>query len=167
MISATVSHRSAYVAQTLMRLSCSVSLLVDAFVAVVKRHEILRTTFVTTASGIFQVIWSSVSDLVVSTVSTTSLAAFMQLDSARGFAVGDMYFVRLTIVETSDADGSFAVLTMHHALYDGWSHAMTLGDMSDVLCGRSLLDRPSFRRVVDYIEAPMPRRRIGRRTCRA
>ncbi|ETV91420.1 hypothetical protein H310_13969 [Aphanomyces invadans] len=153
MIYATVNARGAYVAQMPMRLRTGGvgAKLSSAFRSVVQQNDVLRSTFVTTARGIFQVIREDAADVEVAEVRVSSLDAFLAQDYARGFAVGDKFFVRLALVEAED--GSFAVLTIHHALYDGWSLSMLMGDLMDAYSGVAVPSRPSFCNVVDYIEA--------------
>ncbi|KAF0711852.1 hypothetical protein As57867_005003, partial [Aphanomyces stellatus] len=153
MILATVNNREAYIAQNTFKIAAHVDndMLCRAFETLVKASDILRTSFVTTPSGIYQVIRPDIQDMVVAQVEVASIEDFLREDFVRGFEIGDKYFVRLTIA----ASGSdrFGVLTIHHALYDGWAISMLLSDLYDVLCGKSLANRPSFQRVVDYIEA--------------
>jgi hypothetical protein len=153
MIYATVNARSAYVAQIPMRLKAegAGAKLCAAFRRVAGQNDILRTSFVTTVGGIYQVIRGDVSGLEVSEVTASSIDVYLAEDYARGFAIGDKYFVRLALVEA--VDGSFAVLTIHHALYDGWSMSMLMGDLMDAYAGNALAARPSFCNVVDYIAA--------------
>ncbi|KAF0685270.1 hypothetical protein As57867_022729, partial [Aphanomyces stellatus] len=154
MVYATVNDKEAYIMQTTMKLSDEVDMdrLADAFHTLVARHETLRTTFVTSSSGIYQVIRRDIDHLVVPTVCATNLNEFLKTDLARGFAIGDKYFVRFGTVVTADAQ-RFAVLTIHHALYDGWALSMVMEDFFQILEGKALVHRPNFRNVVDYIEA--------------
>ncbi|KAH9070912.1 hypothetical protein Ae201684P_007457 [Aphanomyces euteiches] len=101
-----------------------------AFERVVATHEILRTTFVATSAGVYQILKS---------------------DYTRGFELGDKQFIRMRFVHI--ADNVYAVLTVHHALYDGWSLPMLLNDLKDAFYGATLMKRPNFRCVVDYVAA--------------
>ncbi|KAG9398328.1 hypothetical protein AC1031_014668 [Aphanomyces cochlioides] len=76
---------------------------------------------------------------------------FFKADYARGFVLGDRSFARLTIV--SDGSEEYAVLTIHHALYDGWSLPLLVNDLLDAFYGRPISSRPSFRGFVDYVQA--------------
>ncbi|KAF0690021.1 Aste57867_18565 [Aphanomyces stellatus] len=153
MIYATVNSRDAYIAQHTMLLEGNTEQkqLSSAYMTLVEARDILRTTFVTTTSGIYQVIRDDIEHLEVARVSVSTIDEFLETDHARGFEIGDKYFIRLTLVETIDQ--YFGVLTMHHALYDGWSISMVMNDLVDILRGKAVVDRPSFRSVVDYIEA--------------
>jgi aryl carrier-like protein len=153
MLFATAQSSEAYVWQSVVpvREALETDPIVCAFKQLVLQHEILRTTFVSSASGLYQVIRDDVDNLEVEVRSARSLRDFLASDSQRGFAIGDAYFVRLSIVSVEDSRS--VVLTIHHALYDGWSIPMLLQDLDDALHGKVVADRPSFRGVVDYIQA--------------
>ncbi|RQM24577.1 hypothetical protein B5M09_013065, partial [Aphanomyces astaci] len=153
MLYATLSNRQAYVLQNA---ACLVDLTAAAqfeaaFHVLVQRNAILRTSFVATSSGTYQVIGPATQSPEVATVAASTIADFWTADRTRGFELGDKSFVRLTIVE-ADA-GIFAALTFHHAIVDGWSMAMMWDDLADLLASNQVSDRPSFHRVVDYVQA--------------
>ncbi|KAH9120787.1 hypothetical protein AeMF1_007197, partial [Aphanomyces euteiches] len=84
-------------------------------------------------------------------VTVHHLEHFFKSDYARGFVLGDRSFARLTIV--SDGSEEYAVLTIHHALYDGWSLPLLVNDLLDAFYGRPTSSRPSFSGIVDYVQA--------------
>ncbi|RHY32769.1 hypothetical protein DYB32_002264 [Aphanomyces invadans] len=153
MLYASMSHREAYVLQNVVPLadSAEVATFESGFRSLVRHHDILRTMFVTTSTGMYQVIQPDSHNADVSAVAAPSIDDFLQHDLARGFQVGDSSFVRLTVVRTDK--GQHGVLTIHHCLYDGWSMSMLWSDLADIMEGRPLGHRPSFRHVVDYNEA--------------
>ncbi|RHY78073.1 hypothetical protein DYB38_013051, partial [Aphanomyces astaci] len=153
MLYATINNRRSYVLQNAVHLADALEAakFEAGFKALVQQHDILRTTFLTTSTGMYQVIRPDIQELEVPTVAVASLADFLEDDLARGFYTTDKFFVRLTIVNTDK--GHFGVLTIHHCLYDGWSMTMFWNDLADLLDGKPLPERPSFRHVVDYIQA--------------
>ncbi|KAF0709261.1 hypothetical protein As57867_006004, partial [Aphanomyces stellatus] len=153
MVYATVNNREKYAMQVplILESTFDTEMLSVAFQSVVEYHDTLRTTFVTSTSGIYQIIRNDTLGFAVERTSAPSIESFLALDLARGFEIGDLYFVRMTFVLVGDE--RYAVLTIHHALYDGWTLSMLTSDILDVLEGRPLTPRPSFRGVVDYIEA--------------
>jgi hypothetical protein len=155
MLYATIQASDAYVWQSVLPMSGtrSAEAVKSAFRLLAAQHEILRTTFVSSATGLYQVIRDDVVGLEVEECSTTALQDFLAADRKRGFAIGGAYFVRLSIVAAADEASPLAVLTIHHALYDGWSMPMLLQDFDDALLGKPVAARPSFRGVVDYIHA--------------
>lgn len=46
------------------------------------------------------------------------------------------------------------VFYIHHALYDGWSMDLILADLSDLLSGGEVVQRPPFSTVAEYLESP-------------
>ncbi|KAF0708237.1 hypothetical protein As57867_006395, partial [Aphanomyces stellatus] len=136
MVYATVSNPTSYVMQIPLRMkqSSDVDNLCVAFQHLVRKHDILRTTFVMSTAGIYQIIHPDHTNFDIAHASTSDLDEFFQLDCARGFEIGDAYFVRLTTVAT--ANDQYVVLSIHHALYDGWTMSMLMSDL-----------------FVDYIEA--------------
>ncbi|KAF0708622.1 hypothetical protein As57867_006271, partial [Aphanomyces stellatus] len=153
MVYATINDREAYVLQRPFEIP-DVKFgenIVLAFETIVKRHDILRTTFVTSSSGVYQIVRDNTLDLELANVTATTITEFLNADRERGFEIGDKYFVRWSTVATNSR--SFGVLTIHHGLYDGWTLSMLINDLMDVLQNKALIERPSFHRVVDYIEA--------------
>ncbi|KAF0715942.1 hypothetical protein As57867_003093, partial [Aphanomyces stellatus] len=153
MIFATINNREAYVAQYpfVFDKAFDERLLVSSFKTLVERIDILRTTFIASTSGIHQIIRKDILDLEVTTESTSNIDEFLKADLARGFELGNKYFHRLTIVESNSQ--RYGVLTIHHALYDGWAMSMLLNELTDIMLQKKLTDRPSFCKVVDYIES--------------
>ena len=153
MIASTMTDRTAYVAQHPLILGDNVNVetLKLAFQRVVEVQEVLRTTFVTTSHGVHQLIRSDCRNLEMVDVAVSSIDAFLREDYTRGFAVGDSYFIRFAIV--SDDARKYAVITMHHAVYDGWSASMMMSDWMDAYYTNAVTARPNFRTVIDYMQA--------------
>ncbi|KAG9398346.1 hypothetical protein AC1031_014685 [Aphanomyces cochlioides] len=153
MLFSTLSKRSAYVMQYSLLLGddLTAEMASEGYRRVARQHEILRTTFVSLTSGLVQIIRSDIAEPSVEHVSVHHLEDFFKTDYARGFALGDRSFVRFTIVSAGSEE--YAVLTIHHALYDGWSFSLLVDDLLDAFHGRPISSRPSFRGFVDYIQA--------------
>ncbi|CAK4889613.1 unnamed protein product, partial [Aphanomyces euteiches] len=90
MVYATMSNSSSYITQMPVALeeNTTTDALITAFKQLVERHEILRTTFVTSTTGIVQVIRSDIVGLEVD-ISSLQLENFLSDDLARGFSLGD------------------------------------------------------------------------------
>ncbi|CAK4243620.1 unnamed protein product, partial [Aphanomyces euteiches] len=90
MVYATLNNSSSYISQMPVALeeNTTTDILITAFKQLVERHEILRTTFATSSSGIVQVIRSDIVGLEVET-SSLKLENFLSDDLARGFSLGD------------------------------------------------------------------------------
>ncbi|ETV91506.1 hypothetical protein H310_13902 [Aphanomyces invadans] len=144
MVTATLSNASAYVLQVTLRLSGAFNqeTLVSAFRSLVAANELLQTTFAATDCGIVQLIPTARKPVaaVISHVSDVALPELLESDFARGFTLNDSSFVRLAVTSPSIIDGSesYGVMTIHHALIDGWSMNALLSDLLDIMDGQIL-----------------------------
>ncbi|KAL2911181.1 hypothetical protein HK105_209355 [Polyrhizophydium stewartii] len=155
MVAATMQDARAYVNQVPLRATRTVSLesLRGALRAVVQHHAILRTSFVSTvAGGIVQVVRAS-ADAAECVAVAASLAQHLAADKARGFSLADASWIRAALVCDPAGSAQHVVVTIHHALYDGWSLPMIMRDLAAALDGHALEPRPAFRTVVDFIAA--------------
>ncbi|KAL2911431.1 hypothetical protein HK105_209101 [Polyrhizophydium stewartii] len=155
MVAATMQDARAYVNQVPLRATRTVSLesLRGALRAVVQHHAILRTSFVSTvAGGIVQVVRAS-ADAAECVAVTAPLAQHLAADKARGFSLADARWIRAALVCDPAGSAQHVVVTIHHALYDGWSLPMIMRDLAAALDGHALEPRPAFRTVVDFIAA--------------
>ncbi|ETV63712.1 hypothetical protein H257_19354 [Aphanomyces astaci] len=152
MLLATMLNRDSYVLQSAVELGESMDLdtLQWAFHTLVERHELLRTSFVTTSAGLFQVLRPDTSNIEITNVAAPTLEAFLKQDLAKGFDLTGQ-LVRWTGVVTEC--GTYGVMTIHHVLYDGWTVPMLWDDLLDIVRGNQLADRPGFHRVVDFVQA--------------
>ncbi|KAG9408990.1 hypothetical protein AC1031_020894 [Aphanomyces cochlioides] len=153
MLYSTTTDRTAYVMQHTFDLdeALTFEMVSNGFLRLAEQHEILRTTFVSLQSGLVQIIRRDTVGHVVRHETVSRLEDFLKVDRARGFELGDLFFVRLTTV--SDDVGRYAVLTIHHTLYDGWSFPLLESDLLEAFHGRPVSPRPSFRSLVDYVQA--------------
>ncbi|KAH9130150.1 hypothetical protein LEN26_008804 [Aphanomyces euteiches] len=153
MLQATTDNRAAYLLHHNFQLNHNLTaeMVSKGYRRITRQHEILRTTFVSLSSGMFQIIRNDVAEPSIEHVTVHHLEHFFKSDYARGFVLGDRSFARLTIV--SDGSEEYAVLTIHHALYDGWSLPLLVNDLLDAFYGRPTSSRPSFRGIVDYVQA--------------
>ncbi|KAL2916101.1 hypothetical protein HK105_204192 [Polyrhizophydium stewartii] len=155
MVAATMQDPSAYVNQVPLRATRTVSLesLRGALRTVVQHHAILRTSFVSTvAGGIVQVVRAS-ADAAECVAVTAPLAQHLAADKARGMSLADASWIRAALVCDAAGSAQHVVVTIHHALYDGWSLPMIMRDLAAALDGHALEPRPAFRTVVDFIAA--------------
>ncbi|KAL2914198.1 hypothetical protein HK105_206291 [Polyrhizophydium stewartii] len=121
--------------------------------AVVQHHAILLTSFVSTvAGGIVQVVRAS-ADAAECVAVAAPLAQHLAADKVRGFSLTDASWIRAALVCDPAGSAQHVVVTIHHALYDGWSLPMIIRDLAAALDGHALEPRPAFRTVVDFIAA--------------
>ena len=98
---------------------------------IVRRHEVLRTTFTDVAGQPLQVI-KPTTDVPVSVVDSQELSQYEREAQVRKLAQGEVRrpfdltqgpLLRATLVHLTD-DEHVLLLTMHHIISDGWSHGV-------------------------------------------
>ncbi|KAJ1972522.1 hypothetical protein H4R35_004628, partial [Dimargaris xerosporica] len=160
MVSALVHDPTAYSVQTVMTVhgALDIAKFQQAWHSVADRHPILRTRFLAQprcqAATMLQVVtkawvpeWTMGAELAEQ--------AYLAADLARGFgAAGPL--LRLALFSVSAQEHHF-VLTMHHALTDGWSLSLLLADVLAHYTNKTTLPVPGrYQDVVQYSMAQDP-----------
>lgn len=106
-------------------------------------RETLRSTFVTGSKGMYQVIrsdfkfpWQEL---------TMPVSTFCEKDKAEGFELGQPH-VRFTIL-----NGRVLVVSMHHTLFDFWSHGFFFNDVAAMYLRSNFVERPHWSLYADYV----------------
>lgn len=106
--------------------------------------DILRTTYTSTDSGTLQIVrsdfklpWKYVS---------MPLDAFRSEDKQKGVQF-DLPFVRFTVLNKQ-----LLVVSMHHSLFDFWSHHFLYEDVAKLYLGMDIVERPPFRRFIGHLQ---------------
>ena len=120
-----------------------------AFQIVFSASEILRTTYAHSAKGFVQIIRSDTE--LPWTDTSTALREFLSEDKRPGFGVNEL-FVRFAIVQKQ-----FLVVSMHHSLFDFWSHRFLYEDVARLYLGIESIKRPPFREFVQYLQQLDPK----------
>ncbi|GFG26505.1 nonribosomal peptide synthetase 3 [Aspergillus udagawae] len=120
-----------------------------AFQVVFWRTELFKSTFVTAAKGFAQIVrndfnlpWSEVS---------MSLPEYLEQDKNRGVTLGEP-FIRVAVL-----DRSILVVSVHHALFDFWSHRFLFDDVARVYYGRRPEKRPEWKSFVALLHTRDPK----------
>jgi amino acid adenylation domain-containing protein len=115
-----------------------------AFQLVFWRSETLRSTFVPATTGLLQVIrndfllpWSEVSG---------SLEDFLKADKEKGVDLGEP-FMRVAVL-----NNSVLIVSVHHALFDFWSHSFVFEDVARVYYGKSPEARASWKSFIGLLQ---------------
>jgi amino acid adenylation domain-containing protein/non-ribosomal peptide synthase protein (TIGR01720 family) len=137
--------------------------LARAFQATVDRHAVLRSAFLWERAGRPLQVVVRRAELEVATVrwqaappeeQRLELAAVLRRDRERGLDLGAAPLLRLTLVRVGDEPARFLLWTYHHAILDGWSMALVLGEVLAryrALTGGPPFDPPPLRPFRDYI----------------
>ncbi|KAJ3400890.1 hypothetical protein HDV05_000786, partial [Chytridiales sp. JEL 0842] len=120
MIVATLKDHTSYLMCDVFKAVAPVNLmkLQTAFNVVLTMNDVLRANFASTSAGVIQIIRSA-DQLVDIEIVHTSVEDCLDSERDRGFSMEDRTWIRLTLVKPSEAE-EYVVLTIHHALYDGW-----------------------------------------------
>src|SRR5689334_4758035 len=111
-----------------------VAALEKTFAAIMKRHEILRTTFKTVNGNPAQVIAPAASvslpliDLTTTPDRETELRRLIAAEIVRPFDLGSGPLLRTLLLRLGD-DEHVVVSTMHHIISDGWSSTVLVREI--------------------------------------
>ncbi|KAJ1925728.1 hypothetical protein IWQ60_004367, partial [Tieghemiomyces parasiticus] len=157
---ATLQDPSAYLVQAAVSFSGNVDLdrLQQAWVNLLQRHSVLRTVFIPTAAprgnGLAQVVlhraplaWS------LAEAPLPSLTDFFNENRTLGFDMARP-MVRVHVSPAECPNEYLQVITIHHALVDGWSIPLLLHDLCQLYTSPEMPTRgdiSSFRQVVEQV----------------
>jgi NRPS condensation-like uncharacterized protein len=149
MIAQSLLDSSAYISQTVFKCEDEIDVerLETALKQVCEAHSIMRTRFIPTSSGIYQIVQNQFHPQVKM---IDDLNDGMASDLERGFSPNDTMWFRVLVV-TKGPHKSHMVLTIHHALYDGWCLGRMVDDISKAYMGIKIRTSPPFKLVVDYV----------------
>lgn len=116
--------------------------------AAVRRNAILRTRLISTEAGAFQVVTSEHAEWT----SAYGLQEYLRCDRAQPMADGDRLTRFALVADGGLTSETHCVLTIHHALYDGWSWALLERAVEDAYAGEPPLKAPPFNRFVRYLQ---------------
>ena len=119
--------------------------LIKAWNQVIAKHEILRTSFINTTQGAYQVI-HEFQPLTVEYY-PGNLQSGLPKDSKKPFESNDKNWIRLTVGE------DYVLVTMHHLVYDGWSANLYLQDLNQAIKGKLEATIISFKPFVEAINS--------------
>lgn len=124
----------------------------SAFVTLMQRHEILRTTFTTDIVGQpIQVVraWSGVDWKALRVVDETAFSEWLAQDRLKGFDLDAAPPWRVAMVSTAEGN-SWLVLSHHHILLDGWSVSLLIDEVQTLITNPDE-HLPKLRRFREYV----------------
>ncbi|CAG8140317.1 unnamed protein product [Penicillium olsonii] len=113
-----------------------------SFDTVLGSSDILRTTFQPEGRSLLQVVRNDIT--LPWTESEAELGQYLEQDKQEPFSLSGPLF-RVAIVA-----GKVLVVSMHHSLFDYWSHRFVYQDVADVYLGLELRPRPQFKLFVNH-----------------
>lgn len=107
---------------------------------IIRRHEILRTTFIAIAGQPTQVISPSLQVKVtvtdVSNLSKPEVQELADKEAKLPFDLTKLPLIRLTLLKLGDLE-NILLLTVHHIVWDGWSIGVLIRELSALYCAFS------------------------------
>lgn len=144
----SVKQKGAYITQLPVRLPDNVDItrLQGAWQSTLAANDILRTRLVQAETGrLYQVVLNVAVDRLEATSLDEYLAGEGQLEVRLGQPLG-----HFAIVRDIQRGSIYLVLTLHHALYDGWSVPLLFQDLEAAYDGRALSPR-RFSPFIEYL----------------
>jgi amino acid adenylation domain-containing protein len=158
LLSLTIRDPEAYVLREIYRLPSKMDMdrFKAAWEAVVRDAEVLRTRIVHLGEhGCFQVVMKQAE---IPWQSASKVQEYIDHDKRQPFDYG-VPLARLALIET-EYTGCYFILTMHHAVYDGWSKTLIMKHVQEAYRGISA--RPSstkmapYNRFIEYLQRTDP-----------
>ncbi|KAJ3497577.1 hypothetical protein NLG97_g1794 [Lecanicillium saksenae] len=151
----TMRNTNAYIARSTYALPphCGLAQLKNAWKEVFEANPILRTRMIQTDAGVVQVVLRDHLQLVHG----DNLMLHLASDRARPMGLNEPLLRVALITEAGETcsgqreEESYMIITIHHALYDGWSEGLILEQLEEAYGGAVLAHRP-FAPFVKYVE---------------
>jgi amino acid adenylation domain-containing protein len=145
----------AYVAQRVVELPLEAArILMRAFEKVSSDCPILRTRIVNVPSrGLFQVV---LRDGHLLRDHGSYLDEYLEIDRKEPMSLGKALF-RYGMVHNKGNENAYIVITMHHAVYDGWSMPLVLERVNSVYNGNNIIRPVTFKHFISYLAQLDPR----------
>jgi amino acid adenylation domain-containing protein len=124
----------------------SIHRLKGAWEFVIRQTPILRTRMIATKSGTFQVVTNELIDWI----SAGNLLEYAAKDRETPMLNGDRLF-RLAVVEEADSGRAYICVTIHHALYDGWSWGLLVESVENAYAGIAAAPLVPFNHFVRFL----------------
>lgn len=150
----SAKFQDAYVAQRVADLPLDTAQrLKKAFDKTVKDCPILRTRIVNVpARGLFQVV---LKDGQLVREHGSVLAEYLKADQAETMDLGQALF-RYGVVHDGSSDTAHFIITMHHAVYDGWSMPLVFERINRAFVGLEISRPASFKNFIKYLTSQNP-----------
>ncbi|KAI0483695.1 putative non-ribosomal peptide synthetase [Xylaria cf. heliscus] len=146
MIAETLKGAHLYINQVEFELTSHVTLDViqSSLKMLVECNEILRTGFTFVENQLCQVIWKQLDDAQLADFNGNILED--KVEDLESFLLRPLKIeIRRPKTETAN---STLLLTLHHAIYDGWTVDLIIEDLSLLLSGKLPTKRPQFSQVM-------------------
>jgi amino acid adenylation domain-containing protein/non-ribosomal peptide synthase protein (TIGR01720 family) len=115
--------------------------LLRALQSIITRHEVLRSTFVQDAPGVYhQYVQDRPSTIMHEEVNAASFAARRQELLCRPFDLTREFPIRINFFKLNDCNSQFLMVIVHHVAFDAWSRTIFLNELQffyqEILAGK-------------------------------
>ncbi|EFY88504.1 nonribosomal peptide synthase, putative [Metarhizium acridum CQMa 102] len=151
LMSLTSMSPGAYIGQNVLEISpdASIENLCAAWEQIVRRLPILRTRLVHhDRVGLVQIVINE----PINWIEANSLDDYIKSDIQRPMDLGQP-LTRFALIKDATGSPRWFVLTIHHALYDGWSMPLILDAVKKVYRGGEFREGPQFQAFVKYVKS--------------
>ncbi|KAI3328736.1 putative non-ribosomal peptide synthetase [Ustulina deusta] len=161
--SSTADNGVAYYNQMLFHLRVPYEAMMRLWTDIVRRHEILRTLFVTSDNIRYPGVQIILEDYIPTwqVIETKGVSlherASQHITSTSITADCDMPPMALAIIRTNES-GDYLSFVCHHAMYDGISMRIMLSEIEALYHGRHLSDPPSMEPFLQEVQLSYPSR---------
>ncbi|KAI0026230.1 amino acid adenylation domain-containing protein [Xylariomycetidae sp. FL0641] len=127
----------------------------SSLLEIIQRNEILRTGFAYMNDELVQVIWKQLDDCQIA-CGTESEDQSPNDDAIQNFLRHPLKIVIKPMEQSLEqplghsAQRSSALLTLHHAIYDGWTLDLVAEDLALMITGSPPADRPQFQEITGF-----------------
>jgi amino acid adenylation domain-containing protein len=145
----SAKFNDAYVAQRVVELPLEAAQrLMRAIDSVLKSSPVLRTRIVNVPGrGLFQVV---LRDGQIVREHGSNVAEYLKLDRDEPMELGKALF-RYGLAHEKGSDKAHVAITMHHAVYDGWSMPLVLERVNSAYNGNDMMRPVSFNHFIKYL----------------
>ncbi|KAJ3104119.1 hypothetical protein HDU96_009027 [Phlyctochytrium bullatum] len=127
---------------------CNIEQALSAWSQLIRRNQILRTSFIPLRSSIAQIVHKSF--CIIRNVSGNDLRAAVT-EATSLLNIADWKQVPLQLTRFQTAESTYLIIAIHHALYDGFSLNMIIDDFGKLYEGEDEdILRPQFKSVAGW-----------------
>lgn len=149
MIAISVNNPGSYMMQLVTAISEDADLesYLDAWKAVRRNNEILRTRILNSSERRYQIVYND--RMIIK--NEESLQEYLKIDERKPMGYGDA-LARFALISEDD-ERHYFVATLHHAIYDGWSMSLIMDQISQACHWKPLSKPPAFSNYTRYLES--------------
>ncbi|KAI1810363.1 amino acid adenylation domain-containing protein [Poronia punctata] len=151
MIAETLKDACSYINQIKLKMppGIAINVLLSSLRTLAERNEILRTGFAFIDNQLCQVIWDCLEEGQIHETSNTD-------EQAGTIENTDLFLLRPLKIEircpSRDETDITVMLTVHHAIYDGWTMDLIIEDLWLLLQGKPPIPRPQFSQISQRLD---------------